>query len=135
MVVPSGAGSGEAVSLPPRAAAEAPVRTAVTKTVGSGTAPFRVGGGVEGARLTYSPHPVYPPLAKAARSEGIVKLEAIIGADGGIRNLRIVSGPPLLAGAALSAVRQWRYEPTLLNGVAVEVVTEIAVNFSLAASR
>jgi len=58
-------------------------------------------------------------------------MEAIIAADGVIRNLHVLSGPPLLVDAARDAVRQWRYQPTLLNGVAVEVLTEIDVNFRL----
>jgi protein TonB len=55
----------------------------------------------------------------------------VIGRDGSIRNLQLISGPPLLVAAALDAVRQWRYKPTLLNGEPVEVITEIAVNFAL----
>jgi len=95
------------------------------------TGPLKISSGIEGAKLVFGPHPVYPPLAKAARSQGIVRLEAIIAADGSIRNLRVVSGPPLLINAALDAVKQWRYQPTLLNGTPVEVITEIEVNFSL----
>ena len=93
--------------------------------------PVRVGGDVESAKLIYSPHPAYPRIAISARSQGAVRLEAIIAADGKIRNLRVLSGPPLLVRAALDAVRQWRYQPTLLNGTPVEVVTEIEVNFTL----
>lgn len=118
-----------ATELPPAVVvkpppAQAPVKAAVT-------GPVRVSQGVEGAKLIFSPHPAYPPLAKATHSQGLVKLEAIIAADGSIRNLKVVSGPPLLIDAALSAVRQWRYDPTLLNGVAVEVLTEIDITFTL----
>src|SRR6185437_5473539 len=87
--------------------------------------PVRVSQGVQGAMLIFHPSPVYPEIAKITHSQGLVKLEAIIGADGKIRNLRMLSGSPLLVNAALDAVKQWRYQPTLLNGVAVEVVTEI----------
>ena len=75
--------------------------------------------------------PVYPPLAKQARIQGTVRLNAIISRDGTIQNLQLVSGHPLLAPAALAAVKQWVYEPTLLNGEPVEVVTVIDVNFTL----
>jgi protein TonB len=70
-------------------------------------------------------------LARQARIQGTVKLEADISKDGTIENLKVISGHPLLIQAALDAVKQWRYQPTLLNGVAVEVVTTIDVNFTL----
>ncbi|MGH9404522.1 MAG: energy transducer TonB [Terriglobia bacterium] len=92
---------------------------------------IRVGGSVEAARAIYRPMPAYPALARIARVEGLVRLEAVIGKDGAIENLRVVSGHPLLIAAALNAVKQWRYEPTLLDGAPVEVVTEIDVNFTL----
>jgi protein TonB len=74
--------------------------------------------------------PVYPPLAKQARIQGVVLLEAVISKDGAIDNLRVISGHPLLTQAAIDAVKQWRYKPTLLNGEPVEVVTTITVNFA-----
>ncbi len=91
-----------------------------------------VGGQVEAAKLIYGPTPEYPPLAKMARIQGTVRLQAVIAKDGTIKDLTVVSGHPLLAPAALAAVRQWRYQPTLLDGVPVEVETEIDVNFTLA---
>lgn len=93
---------------------------------------IRVGGQVEAAKLIYKPTPEYPPLAKMARIQGTVRLEAIIAKDGTIQDLKVLSGHPLLVRAALDAVKQWRYQPTLLNGEPVEVVTEIDVNFTLA---
>jgi protein TonB len=75
--------------------------------------------------------PVYPPLAKQARIQGTVRFTAIIGKDGTIQNLQLVTGHPLLVAAAQDAVRQWVYKPTLLNGEPVEVVTQIDVNFTL----
>ena len=93
---------------------------------------IRVGGQVEGARLIYQPKPEYPPLAKMARIQGTVRLEAIISKDGTIQDLKVVSGHPLLVKSALEAVQRWRYQPTLLNGEPVEVVTEVDVNFTLA---
>jgi protein TonB len=93
---------------------------------------IRVGGQVESAKLIFQPKPEYPPLAKMARIQGTVRLEAIISKDGTIQDLKVVSGHPLLVKAALEAVQRWRYQPTLLNGEPVEVVTEIDVNFTLA---
>jgi protein TonB len=93
---------------------------------------IRVGGQVEAAKLIFQPKPEYPPLAKMARIQGTVRLEAIISKDGTIQDLKVINGHPLLVKAALEAVQRWRYQPTLLNGEPVEVVTEIDVNFTLA---
>lgn len=92
---------------------------------------IRVGGEVEAAKIVYKPEIEYPPLAKMARIQGVVRLSAIIGKDGTIKDLKVISGHPLLVQAALQAVRQYRYQPTLLNGQPVEVDTEIDVNFTL----
>ena len=92
---------------------------------------IRVGGNVQKANLINAPKPVYPPLAKQARISGVVKLNAIISKEGVIEQLNVVSGHPLLIPAALEAVKQWRYKPTLLNGEPVEVITQIDVNFTL----
>ncbi len=119
----------DATILPGRPPVQPPVAATVTKQTPVG--PVQVSLGVQAAKLVYGPHPAYPRLAITARSEGVVRLAATIGTDGGIRDLRVVSGPPLLVDAALSAVRQWRYQPTLLNGNAVEVLTEVDVNFTL----
>ena len=73
----------------------------------------------------------YPPLAKQARIQGTVRFNAVIGKDGTIQNLTLVSGHPLLVPSATEAVHQWVYQPTLLNGEPVEVVTQIDVNFTL----
>jgi len=93
--------------------------------------PIVIGGQVIAAKLIYRLTPEYPPLARMARIQGTVRLEAIIGTDGAIRDLKVLSGHPLLVRAALEAVQRWRYQPTLLNGGAVEVLTEIDVNFKL----
>lgn len=93
--------------------------------------PLHVSSGVQQANLIYAPKPVYPQLARSARVQGTVKLQAIIAVDGSIRNLRMISGPPLLVNAALDAVRHWQYKPTMLNGSPVEVITDIDVNFTL----
>jgi protein TonB len=75
--------------------------------------------------------PVYPALARAARISGVVRLVGIVGTDGNIRKLDVVSGHPLLVDAAIGAVRQWGYRPTMLNGAPVEVVAPIDVTFRL----
>jgi protein TonB len=89
------------------------------------------GGRVSLAHLVYSVDPVYPALARAAHIEGVVKLRGVIAVDGHITELALESGHPLLAPAALAAVRQWRYAPTKLNDEPVEVVTAIEVTFRL----
>ena len=90
-----------------------------------------IGGNVQQAKLVRQPKPVYPPLAKQARISGIVHLAAVISANGTIQDLKVISGHPLLIPAALEAVKQWVYQPTLLNGEPVEVQTQIDVNFTL----
>src|SRR5215472_17677 len=75
--------------------------------------------------------PVYPQLARVARVQGPVVLEAIISKDGTMQNLQLISGHPLLVPAAIAAVSQWRYRPYILNGAAIEVETRITVNFLL----
>jgi protein TonB len=90
-----------------------------------------VGGNVQQARLINQVRPVYPPLAKQARIQGTVRLQAVIARDGTIQELQVMSGHPLLVQSALDAVRQWRYQPTLLNGEPVEVSTTIDVVFTL----
>jgi periplasmic protein TonB len=95
------------------------------------SAPVPVGGDVQMAKLLKKIIPAYPALAKSARISGVVHLVGIIGKDGTIRDLQLVSGHPMLARAAIEAVQQWVYKPTLLNGVAVEVIAPIEVNFTL----
>lgn len=75
--------------------------------------------------------PVYPPIARAARVEGTVRLAATISKTGSIENLRVTSGPPMLQQAALNAVSCWRYKPYLLDGQPVEVETAVDVIFTL----
>ena len=83
------------------------------------------------ARLVRRREPVGPPLARQARISGTVELTGVIGVDGRIRELQVGNAHPLLARAALEAVRQWVYEPTLLNGKPVEVIAPITLNFVL----
>ncbi len=86
---------------------------------------------IEAAKLISRVQPVYPVIAIQTRTQGNVVLRAIIGRDGQVSELQVLSGHPLLVNAALDAVRQWRYNPTLLNGQAVEVETTITVSFVL----
>ncbi len=92
---------------------------------------IRVGGNVQNANLVSRVNPVYPPLAKQARIQGAVHLTVVIGRDGLIQNIEVISGHPLLVPAAQEAVKQWTYKPTLLNGSPVEVITQVDVNFTL----
>ncbi len=91
----------------------------------------RVSSGVSEGLLLHRVQPAYPPLARAAHVSGTVQLQATIGRDGSIQNLRVISGHPMLAPAAVQAVKQWKYKPYLLNGEAVEVETTVTVNFNL----
>jgi len=92
----------------------------------------RVSQGVTQGLLIHKVQPAYPPLARQARIQGVVLLQAEISKDGTIENLRLISGHPMLAPAAIEAVKQWRYKPYILNGEPVEVDTQITVNFTLA---
>src|ERR1700733_8907403 len=91
----------------------------------------RVSQGVSAGLLVRRVNPTYPPLARQARIQGQVILRAVISKDGSIEGLTLVSGHPMLAPAAIDAVKQWKYKPYLLNGEPVEVDTEVLVNFTL----
>jgi protein TonB len=95
------------------------------------TAPIRVGGDVMAAKMVRRVLPVYPTLAKQARVSGVVRLQGVISKEGTIQQLQVISGHPLLVAAAVEAVKQWVYRPTLLNGEPVEVIAPIDVNFTL----
>lgn len=92
----------------------------------------RVSSGVQQGLLVRRVQPTYPPLARQARIQGTVLLQAQISKEGTIENLTLLSGHPMLAPAAIEAVKQWKYRPYLLNGEPVEVETQIQVNFTLA---
>ncbi|MFB3915294.1 MAG: energy transducer TonB [Terriglobales bacterium] len=92
----------------------------------------RVSKGVAEGLLIHKVMPAYPPLARQARIQGAVVLQANISKSGSIENLHVVQGHPMLAPAAIEAVKQWRYKPYYLNGEPVEVETVITVNFTLA---
>jgi TonB family protein len=92
---------------------------------------LRISGQVATRNILYGPAPAYPQIAAGARIEGLVRLAATLNEDGTIQDLKLISGPPLLVKAAMDAVSQWRYKPTMLNGAPVQVETEVDVNFRL----
>lgn len=91
----------------------------------------RVGGGIRPPAKTRDATPVYPAIAQAARVEGTVILEALLNESGRVQNLRVLRAHPMLEQAAVDAVRQWEYTPTLLNGVPVSVIMTVTVTFTL----
>lgn len=93
--------------------------------------PITVSQGVQLALLTHRVEPIYPGFARQAHREGTVELRATISSEGNVRDLQILSGDPVLAQSARDAVAQWRFRPTLLNGIAVEVITFVTVKFHL----
>jgi protein TonB len=129
MLLSSIFGSAIRVDAPkrPAEAAPAPAPQSAPATIPQ----VRVSGALQAARLIRRVEPVYPVLARQARISGTVELAGVIGTSGQIRELRVVSGPALLVQSALDAVRQWIYQPTLLGGKPVEVITTISVIFRL----
>ena len=109
---------------PPAHAVEAPKVTPPS-------APTRVSQGVQEAKIIRRVMPIYPQLARQARVSGTVELVGVIAKDGTVRQLNVISGHPLLIPAAVDAVKQWTYRPTLLSGEPVEVVAPITVHFIL----
>jgi periplasmic protein TonB len=95
------------------------------------TEPVRPGGNIRAPERIQYVAPVYPPIAQTVRKQGVVIIEAVIGVDGRVQNARILRSEPLLDEAALVAVRQWTYTPTLLNGVPVPVIMTVTVSFQL----
>lgn len=94
-------------------------------------APVRVGGNIKQPTKTKDVKPVYPPIAQSARVQGVVIIEATIGPDGRVKEAKVLRSIPLLDQAALDAVKQWQFTPTLLNGVPVPVIMTVTVNFTL----
>jgi TonB family protein len=93
--------------------------------------PVRVGQNIKPPSKTKDVRPAYPALAQSARVQGVVIIEVTLGEDGHVRDTRILRSIPLLDAAALEAVRQWEFTPTLLNGAAVPVIMTVTVNFTL----
>ena len=104
-----------------------PASTSASDEVPSG--PVRVSGGVMAGQAVAKVDPIYPASARAAHISGAVVLAALIGKNGTVSSLSVVSGPPMLRVAAINAVKQWTYRPFLLNGEPVEVNTTVTVNF------
>lgn len=96
-----------------------------------GSAPIRVGGDIAEPKKILDVKPVYPEAAQAAKISGIVILEIVIDTTGGVRDAKVLRTQPLLDQAALDAVKQWRFTPTLLNGAPQEVIMTVTVNFTL----
>ena len=95
------------------------------------TKPVRVGGNIQPPQLIRRIEPLYPAIAKQARIQGEVRIDAIIDVSGRVVEMKVLSGHPLLAQAALNAVAQWVYQPTFLNEQPIRVVLEVTVNFTL----
>jgi len=113
----------------PRAVEPRPVPVATAPTPEVKRVP--VGGRVKMAEVVHRVEPQYPVLARQARVQGVVELVGVIATDGRLKELKLVSGHPLLAHAAMEAVSQWIYRPTTLNGEPVEVIAPITVTFRL----
>jgi protein TonB len=94
-------------------------------------APVRVGGNIKPPQKTKHVNPTYPAIAQSARVQGVVIIEATIGQNGRVADARVLRSIPLLDSAALEAVRQWEFSPTLLNGVPVSVIMTVTVQFTL----
>jgi TonB family protein len=118
-----------ALNPPLRASADAQAPTGGLPPAVSG--PVRVGGDIKPPVKIKDAKPVYPPEAQAARIQGVVMIEAIIGVDGRVTGTRLIRSVPQLDAAALDAVRQWEYTPTTLAGKPVEVIMTVTVNFSM----
>jgi protein TonB len=94
-------------------------------------APLRVGGRVKPPRAIAMPAPVYPEIARAARIQGDVVVDAVIDTNGNIVQMKLVSGHPLLVGAAMEALRRWKYEPTYLDEQPVSIELNVTIHFSM----
>jgi protein TonB len=105
--------------------------TPARPNVGFGGTPVRVGGAIRQPAKTRHVNPEYPPIAQSSRVQGVVILEAVIGDDGRIVDTRVLRSIPLLDQAALDAVRQWEFTPTMLNGQPVPVIMTVTVQFTL----
>ena len=124
---PAGSPGSSPVAAPAPAAAPAPV----TDTEDAPSGAPRVGRGVPEPRKLKHVNPVYPEVARQARVEGVVILECTVGAQGTVTGVQVVQGVPLLDDAAIAAVKQWRYTPTLVQGQGVPVTVTVTLNFRL----
>jgi TonB family protein len=120
----------DAVDAKQKADVAAKARASVVAKARTARAPLRIGGNIRPPTKVKDVTPVYPAIAKSANVLGEVVIEATIGTDGKVSDAKVVRSIPLLDRAALDAVRQWEYMPTLLNGVPVPVTTMVRVNFA-----
>jgi TonB family protein len=116
---------GEALAVAPVA------RGGTTPPAAPGSTPIRVGGGIPPPQRIKNVNAVYPPQARSDRVQGVVILEVTIGTDGRVADVKVVRSIPELDAAAIAAVKQWEYTPTLLNGIPMPVIMTVTVNFSL----
>ena len=123
--------SSQSTSVPP-AGVTSLANVATAATAPGGLQPVRVGGQIKAPTQIKKVQPVYPADAQAAKVQGVVIMEAIIGVDGRVADARVLRSVPLLDQAAVDAVKQWEYTPTLLNGVPTPVIMTVTVTFSLA---
>ncbi len=130
--VPGGVGGGQAGGVIggilggiPSTASVPPPPPAVSK------APLRVGGRVKPPRPISTPRPMYPQIARAARIQGDVVIDAVIDTNGNISQMKLISGHPMLVGAAMEALRQWKYEPTYLDEQPVSIELNVTISFSM----
>ena len=130
---PAPSGDGVLVGTPVESFGEliGPAPPAPAPRVVAPPAPLHVGGVVRPPQKVRHVAPTYPPIAQAARVSGVVILDALIGEDGSVRDAKVMRSVPLLDAAAVEAVRQWRFTPTLLNGVPVQVIMTVTVRFTL----
>jgi TonB family protein len=120
----------DAVDSKQKADVAAKARASVVAKARTAPAPLRIGGNIRPPTKVKDVTPVYPAIAKSANVSGEVGIEATIGTDGKVSDAKVVRSIPLLDQAALDAVRQWEYMPTLLNGVPVPVTTMVRINFA-----
>lgn len=131
-IVPGGVIGGVvsgSLAAPPPPPPPPPPKTVEEKP--AGTQRINVSAAVQRAKLVHSPRPVYPPSAKQQRIQGVVKLRAVISKDGTIQDVQVISGHQLLTAAAVEAVKHWVYQPTMIDGEPVEVMTQVDVTFTL----
>jgi protein TonB len=120
--LPGGVPGGVIGGVPSNVAPPAPI-------VSAPRTPIRVGGGVKAPRLVSGPEPVFPVLARQAKIAGAVVIDAVIDTQGNVVEMKTVSGPQILALAAMEALRQWKYEPTILGGEAIPVRLLVTITF------
>ncbi len=124
--------AGYSLAGAPGGGSDLTVQVRVAAQAASAEATIRQSSGVQAAKIIQNPEPVYPPIARQARIQGTVTLDATIAPDGTVQRLVLLSSSnPLLTPAAMDAVKKWTYQPTILNGQPVTVSTTVDVNFRI----